>query len=79
MRHELAMHFRALVASALVLAGPVACAQGFSEGVHYKALTPAQPTSRRSRSAIDSSAGLTGTGAASRNGRTRLGVLTVTE
>jgi len=44
MRHELAMHFRALVASALVLAGPVACAQGFSEGVHYKALTPAQPT-----------------------------------
>ena len=44
MRQVFAMHFRALVASVLVLVGPVACAQGFSEGVHYKALTPAQPT-----------------------------------
>src|SRR5678816_1960884 len=44
MRQVFAMHFRALVASAMVLVGPVACAQGFSEGVHYKALTPAQPT-----------------------------------
>jgi thiol:disulfide interchange protein DsbA len=36
--------FRVLLASALALAGPVACAQGFTEGVQYKPLKPAQPT-----------------------------------
>ena len=36
---------RGLAAVLFVLAAPVACAQGFSEGVHYKTLQPAQPTS----------------------------------
>jgi thiol:disulfide interchange protein DsbA len=44
MCHDLATSFRALLASALALAGPVACAQGFTEGVQYKALNPSQPT-----------------------------------
>ena len=44
MLHNLLPRFRALLAGALVLAGPVACAQGFTEGVQYKPLAPAQPT-----------------------------------
>jgi len=36
---------RAFALTLLVLAAPVACAQGYTEGTHYKALKPAQPTS----------------------------------
>jgi protein dithiol oxidoreductase (disulfide-forming) len=36
---------RAFALTVLVLAAPVACAQGYTEGTHYKALKPAQPTS----------------------------------
>jgi thiol:disulfide interchange protein DsbA len=35
---------RSFAAALLVLAAPVACAQGFAEGTHYKALQPSQPT-----------------------------------
>jgi thiol:disulfide interchange protein DsbA len=44
MLHNLLRHFRVLLAGALVLAGPIACAQGYTEGVQYKPLAPAQPT-----------------------------------
>src|SRR5262245_34098635 len=37
--------FRAFALTLLVLAAPVACAQDYTEGTHYKALQPAQPTS----------------------------------
>src|SRR5688572_12689761 len=42
--HNLLRHFRVLLAGALVLAGPIVCAQGYTEGVQYKPLAPAQPT-----------------------------------
>jgi thiol:disulfide interchange protein DsbA len=44
MLHFIMRHLRVLLAGALVLTGPVACAQGYSEGVQYQALSPAQPT-----------------------------------
>ena len=44
MLHNLLRHSRVLLLSSLVLAGPVACAQGYTEGVQFTALTPPQPT-----------------------------------
>jgi thiol:disulfide interchange protein DsbA len=44
MLHNVLRRSRVLLLSALVLAGPVACAQGYSEGVQFTALTPPQPT-----------------------------------
>src|SRR5262245_198845 len=45
MPNKIRSRFRALALTFLVLAAPVACAQGYTEGVHFKALQPAQPTS----------------------------------
>ena len=44
MLDKIAPVLRAFGLTMLVLAAPVACAQGYTEGVHYKALEPAQPT-----------------------------------
>jgi thiol:disulfide interchange protein DsbA len=44
MQSSLVSPIRALAAVLLLVAGPIACAQGFTEGVQYKALTPPQPT-----------------------------------
>jgi thiol:disulfide interchange protein DsbA len=45
MHHALPLRQRALTLAALLLAGGVACSADYKEGQHYKALTPAQPTS----------------------------------